>query len=198
MTTSGPRYDKTWFPISWRWRLSLLSPPDWGGVRLPTFCPGRTFASFGLKFNPKLANVLYYTKNTIICIKNTWKGWRLPVLRAAKCWQTSLFSKFVFEDGFLHISFGLPGPLRTAFELKHWSEDVEKSAGCDCATGKCYQLAKKYKKHIILVRNFQKNPTKSYLGPQIPKNLKKTVRTKIVHTSGTFVAKHLKNVQKII
>ena len=30
----------------------------------------------------------------------------------------SLFSKFVFEDVVLHISFGFPGPLRMAFELK--------------------------------------------------------------------------------
>ena len=33
-----------------------------GGVRLPTFCPGGTFASFGLKFNQKLANVPFVPK----------------------------------------------------------------------------------------------------------------------------------------
>ena len=42
----------------------------------------------------------------------------MPVLRATKCWQTFLFTKFVFEIFLLHISFGLPGPLRTANELK--------------------------------------------------------------------------------
>ena len=43
-----------------------------------------------------------------------------------------LFNLFPFF--FSHISFGLSGPLRTAYNLK----TPKKSAGCDCANGKCY------------------------------------------------------------
>ena len=45
---------------------TVLSPPDLGGVYLPTFCPGGTFASFWPKFNKKLANVLLYAKYNIV------------------------------------------------------------------------------------------------------------------------------------
>ena len=46
----------------------IISPPDlfWGGVCLPTFCPGGTFASFWLKFNKKLANILLYAIYNIL------------------------------------------------------------------------------------------------------------------------------------
>ena len=48
--------------------LYIYSPPDLGvgGVCLPTFCLGGTFASFRLKFNQKLANVLLYSKYNIL------------------------------------------------------------------------------------------------------------------------------------
>ena len=55
-----------------------------------------------------------------------------------KMLANSVFSKFVFEDEFLHISFGLPGPLWTAFELKNCTAYSKISAGCDCANGECY------------------------------------------------------------
>ena len=38
----------------------------------------------------------------------------------------------------LHISFGLPGPLRTAFELKIALLTANTSIECNCANGKCY------------------------------------------------------------
>ena len=41
----------------------------------------------------------------------------MQVLRAAKCWQTSLFSKILFLNLF-DTSVLAPGPLRTPFELK--------------------------------------------------------------------------------
>ena len=50
--------------------MYIYSPPDFGGVRLPTFYLGGTFASFGLKFNQKLANATC-SKVTIIRIENT-------------------------------------------------------------------------------------------------------------------------------
>ena len=39
---------------------STQAPRFGGGVRLPTFCPGGTFASFSLKLSPKLANIILY------------------------------------------------------------------------------------------------------------------------------------------
>ena len=68
-------------------------------------------------------------------------------LRAAKYWQTFRFSKFYFADVFSHISFGLPGLLWTAFELNHCTVYSQESAGCYCANGKCYELARTFKKH---------------------------------------------------
>ena len=49
----------------------------------------------------------------------------------------TFLEKLVFQL-FLHISFGLPGPLRTAFELKNSTAYSKKSGACDCANGKCY------------------------------------------------------------
>ena len=39
-----------------------IAPQIWGRVRLLTFCPGETFDSFWLKFNPKLANFPFVSK----------------------------------------------------------------------------------------------------------------------------------------
>ena len=43
-----------------------------------------------------------------------------------------------------------PGPFRTAFELKSCTAYSTKSAGCDCANGKCPQLAKASKQTSFL------------------------------------------------
>ena len=42
------------------------SPPDLGGGMFANILPGGTFASFWLKFNQKLANVLLYAKYNIL------------------------------------------------------------------------------------------------------------------------------------
>ena len=45
------------------------------------------------------------------------------------------FLKHIILELFLHISFGLSGPLRTAFELKNNTAYSKKSGACDCANG---------------------------------------------------------------
>ena len=50
-----------------------ISPPHLGGVCLPTFCPEGTLASFWLKFNKKLANILLYAKYNILYQRYTNK-----------------------------------------------------------------------------------------------------------------------------
>ena len=53
------------------------------------------------------------------------KGKRVPALRATQNWQTYLFRKIV-----LHMSFGLPGPLQTAFEQTKLKTSANKYARC--------------------------------------------------------------------
>ena len=48
------------------------------------------------------------------------------------------FLQLVFRFLRLHIGLGLPRSLWTAFEIKNGSEDVKKSAACDCANGEWY------------------------------------------------------------
>ena len=47
-------------------KIPRLSPPDLGGGMFANILPGGTFASFWLKFNQKLANVLLYAKYNIL------------------------------------------------------------------------------------------------------------------------------------
>ena len=44
-----------------------------------------------------------------------------------------------------HMSFGLPGPLWTPFELTKWFSGVERWARCGCTNATCAQLAKQSK-----------------------------------------------------
>ena len=73
---------------------------------------------------------------------------------------------FVLKDFLflLHISFGLSRPLRTALELKNYTVYSEKSAGCDCANGECYYLAKNVPKTSKYFSNISPNSKKSKMA----------------------------------
>ena len=86
----------------------------------PSDLRGGTFANFGPGGDVcnKLINMQF---SSLVCIETNKKGERLQVLRATRCWQTSLFSKILVHmnlELFSHMSFGLPGPLRTALISK--------------------------------------------------------------------------------
>ena len=125
-------------PIRQSYTTFIFSPPGLEGVHLPTFCLGGTFNSFLLKSNQNLQTSLLYQKKQKNESKINKKN------NVCQCWgpqnvgKRPLLSKFVFGNIFLHISFGLPGTLQKAFELKIALPTAKKSAGCDCANGKCY------------------------------------------------------------
>ena len=98
---------------------------------------------------------------SIICIKNTYQGSMFASFEGHTKVTNIPLQDLCFCQPFfflVHISLGLSRPLRTALELKNWSEDVKKPAGCDCANGKCYWFAKKTKNIKTNSRSF---PTKS-------------------------------------
>ena len=79
----------------------------------------------------------------------------MTFVRAAKCWQTSLFSKFVFEDIFLRICFGLPRPLRTAFELQNYTAYTKNQPDATALTENATNWLKRSKNIKITFRFFQ-------------------------------------------
>jgi hypothetical protein len=74
---------------------------------------------------------------------------------AAKCWQTFLF-RDIFFDFFSDISFGLPGPLRTAFELKIALPTAKNQVHPTALTDNAINLQKRPKTSKYLFEIFQK------------------------------------------
>ena len=100
---------------------------------MPTFCLGGTFASFWLNFTPKTGKRPFCTKHTTISIKNNEKDDVCQFWGPQNVGKRHFLATFVLRMFFSHISFGLPRPLRTAFELNNCTAYSKKSAGCDCA-----------------------------------------------------------------
>ena len=114
----------------------VLSPPDYGGGggMFANSLPGGDVCQLWVKFQPKagkrpfVCKIQYFVskihKNNYVC-QLLW-----PQNVGKRPFLETLFFEF-FSD----ISFGLPGPLRTAFELKNSTAYSKKSGACDCANG---------------------------------------------------------------
>ena len=144
----------------WNKNYDVKEPPRFGGVRLPTFCPGGTVASFWLKFNQKLAYAPFVSKKPQFISKIQKKDdvyqFLGPQNIGKRPFLVNLFLRMIFF--FLHNSFGLPGPLQTAFELKNCTAYSKKTARCDCANGNAINWLQRPKNIKILFRIFPNFP----------------------------------------
>ena len=100
-----------------------IKPPRFlggGGYVCQHFAQGGRLPAFGLNstksWQASFCMQKYINKMTLASFWGPKDVGKRPFV------ETYLFGTF------LDISFGLPGPLRTAFELKNWSGDVNKSA----------------------------------------------------------------------
>ena len=113
--------------------LTIITAPQiLGGYVCQHFARGGSLPAFGL--NSTKSKRPFVCKTQYFVAKTHKQKDVYQLLRAAKCWQTSLFRNIFFKL-FLHISFGLSGPLWTAFELKNSTAYSKKSGACDCANG---------------------------------------------------------------
>ena len=78
--------------------------------------PGGDVCQLLVKFNKKLANILLYAKYFVSKIHKQNDVCQL--LWRQNVGKRPFLETYIFKL-FLHISFGLPGPLQTAFELKN-------------------------------------------------------------------------------
>ena len=121
--------------------VPIQAPQIWGGVRLSALGLGGNVCQQRAKYR-------FFNNNLN---RNHNKGERLPVLRATQNWQTYLLRKIK-----LHMSFGLPGPLRTTFELKNSKPGVTKYARCGYTNVACRSLSEKANNIKICFRTLQK------------------------------------------
>ena len=112
-------------------QLDDSSPPDLGGRGWVG-----TFVSFG-PGEDVCQQIAKYQFRSVVCIQNTKKGGMFASFEGHRMLANIPFLETYFAELSLEISFGLPGPLQAAFELKHCIAYSKISARCDCANAKC-------------------------------------------------------------
>ena len=78
----------------------------------------------------------------------------MPAFEGRKMLANIPFQKHIIFELFLHISFGLPGPLRTAFELKIALPTAKNQVHATALTDNAINLLKRPKtsKHIFCLQ----------------------------------------------